>query len=1098
MSQFVRRVAALVAVALLAPAVGHAQDAASVTGRVTSEAGAPLAGASVSIDGMQLGAQTNESGRYAIVVPGGRARGQQATLSIRLIGYRPVSATVTLAPGAAVARDFTLATNPLRLGEVVVTGAGTTTTAEKLGSARNNVDSSLIRRSGESNVVQALAGKAPNVQVSQSSGEPGSSSYIRMRGLRTVNSSAQPLFIVDGLPIDNSSISTSNFNPVDELGTGEIAGTTQSNRAVDLNPNDIESVEILKGPAAAAIYGGRAAQGVVLITTKKGRAGQTRYSLRSQTSFDDVNRKYPLQTRFAQGRNGLTAAPGECDFGSSANCLRSWGAALPAGTQVYDHANEAFDTGVTLDNTLTASGGNERTTFFLSGSSLDQTGVFKGPSNEFRRSTVRVNASHRLRDNFNLLANVHYSDTRGNFVQRGNNANGLQLGLLRTPPEFNNLPYLDAETGLHRAYRFQKPFIGSENLSRGFDNPFFILNEPIARSTVGRIFGNVGSEYQALSWLKFNYTLGADYSGDERLEGAPQASSDVSAGGRVTEGTVTNFQVDHNLTTTASYRVSPSIAGTITLGQNLNSRSTRQVAVVGRTLVAPQPYKLSNTVLRDPPIDAENNIRTESYFGQATVDLFERLYFTAALRNDGSSTYDPDNRRNWFPKFSVAYNFLKADAGPPLSGGAVTFGKLRAAYGEAGQEPAPYLTSTTFNGSTLLSGIVQGTGNVPTYGGYGGLYTNFIRAAENLKPERTRETEVGFDVGLLRDAADLGFTYYNSLTRDVILNTPLPPTTGFLQQAQNSAKFRNAGVEVTLNVRPLRRADMQWDIGLQYAQNRSRVLELRGAEFVNVSLGLTPYNTIIQGEEIGVFRGYGFVRCGISDEASYDIAADCAGRARGALWIDEDGFPIQDDDQRVIGNPNAKWTGGINSSFTFRKVTVSGLLDIRVGGDMSNGTKGALYSYGTHRDTETRCIRQPDGSCTGNDKVFGQNGWFEGPTAGPGAGTTVGIGENWYRTGNGNCIFTTDVSEPCMEDGGFVKLREIALAYSLTGGFVRTTLGLSSVDLRIAGRNLKTWTDYTGYDPETNLGGSIQNQRGQDYFNMPQTRSFSVSLTLNR
>ena len=1092
------RAVVLLAACAFATTAASAQEAASVTGRVTNDAGAPLAGASVLLDGMQLGTQTNESGRYSIVVPGGRARGQTATLAVRLIGYRPTSASVTLTPGAAITRDFTLATNPLRLGEVVVTGAGTTTTAEKLGSARNNVDSSLIRRSGESNVVQALAAKAPNVQVSQSSGEPGSSSYIRMRGMRTVNSSAQPLFIVDGLPIDNSSISTSNFNPVDELGTGEISGTTQTNRAVDINPNDIENVEILKGPAAAAIYGARAAQGVVLITTKKGRAGQTRYSLRSQTSFDDINRTYPLQRRWAQGRNGVTAAPGECDFGSSANCLRSWGSAIPAGTRTYDHANEAYDTGVTADNTLTASGGTERTTFFLSGSYLNQTGIFKGPNNEFRRSTVRVNASHRLRDNFNLLANVHYSDTRGNFVQRGNNANGLQLGLLRTPPEFNNLPYLDPTTGLHRAYRFQKPPIGSENLSRGFDNPFFVLYEPVAKSTVGRVFGNVGAEYQALSWLKFNYTLGADYAGDERLEGAPQASSDVSAGGRVTEGTVTTFQVDHNLTATANYRVSENFAGTLTLGQNLNARSQRQVSVVGRTLVAPQPYKLQNTVLRDPPIDNETNIRLESYFGQATFDLWDRLYLTAALRNDGSSTYDPDNRRDWFPKFSVAYNFLKPDTESPMLGGAVTFGKLRAAYGEAGQEPAAYLTSTTFNGSTLLSGIVQGTGNVPTYGGFGGLYTNFIKAAEDLKPERTKETELGFDVGLLRDAADLGFTYYNSVTQDVILNTPLPPTTGFLQQAQNSAKFRNAGVEVTLNVRPLRRPDMEWSVGLQYAQNRSRVLELRGAEFVNVNLGLTPYNTIIKGEEIGVFRGYGFVRCGISDETVYDIAADCAGKPRGALWIDSDGFPIQDDDQRVIGNPNPTWTGGVNSSFTYKRVTVSGLLDIRVGGDMSNQTKGALYSYGTHKDTESRCVIQPGGVCTGNDKVFGRNGWFDGPVAGPGAGKTVGIGESWWRTGNGNCVFTTDVAEPCMEDGGFVKLREIALAYSFVGGFVRNTLGMSSVDLRVAGRNLKTWTDYTGYDPETNLGGAVQNQRGQDYFNMPQTRSFSVSVTLNR
>jgi TonB-linked SusC/RagA family outer membrane protein len=1105
--RFTRRTGAALLAALL-PALARAQDApgaATISGRVRGEAGQPLPGASVFLEGMGTGTLTREDGQYTLTVPGARAQGQQATLTARIIGYRPQSMPVTLAAGT-ITQDFVLPANPLQLGELVITGAGTAIEAEKLGSVRNAVSAEMIQRAAEPNVVQALAAKAPNVTITQSSGEPGSSSYIRIRGLRTVNSSAQPLFVVDGVPIDNSSTSTTNFNPTDELGFGEITGTTQPNRAVDLNPNDIENIEILKGPAAGAIYGARAAQGVILITTKKGRPGQTRYSLRSSISMDDLSREYPLQRRFGQGRGGTAPDAGECDdIGNTLRCLRSWGPELGPGTPTYDHASEAYDTGVTTDNTLTASGGNERTTFYFSASYFDQAGLFVGPNNEFQRATIRLNASHRLLESLDLAANVQYADTRGSFIQRGNNANGLQLGLLRTPPDFNNRPYLDPVTGLHRSYRMQNPPAGSDRQGRGFDNPFFILHEPVAQSIASRTFGNVTTKYTPLGWLALNHTLGADFSSDERLEGAPQAASDVSAGGRVTEGTINNFQLDHNLTATATYQLSPQIAGTLTVGQNLNMRNTRQVSVVGRQLVAPKPFKLTNTVQRDLPLDTETNIRLESYFAQATFDLFDQLYLTGALRNDGSSTFGEDNRRSWFPKGSVAWNATRYLGEQRF----VSFAKLRAAYGEAGQEPQAYLTSTIYDGATVLSGIVQGTGYSPTYGGFGGLYTGTTKAAEGLKPERTKELELGFDLGLFNDAADFGATYYNAITQDVILTTPLAPSAGYFVQAQNSAKFRNRGIELTLNVRPLRRPDMQWNVGLNYARNASKVLELEGVQWVAVDRASTPFNAIVQGQPVGVFYDWGVARCGVSPGGvgqvveGVDLDQVCAGQPRGAMYLDADGFPVADPNQRVIGDPNPDWTGGVNSSFTWRKWTLSGLLDIRVGGDVYNGTRGALLSYGTHEDTELRCAVQPDGSCTGNDRRFGTAGWFPGPVVGPGvdpgtgAGIVVPIGENWYRDGLAPCPFSA-VSDLCLEDGGFVKLRELALGYTWDSPWVRRALGMSSVDLRVAGRNLATWTDYTGYDPETNLAGAIQNTRGQDYFNMPQTRSFLLSITLAR
>jgi TonB-linked SusC/RagA family outer membrane protein len=1072
-----------------------AQEPVTLSGRVTAAGGVPIGDAEVVIPSLGLGATTRDDGRYAIVVPGARAGvGQTISLLARRLGYKPVTAQITLAPGI-VEHDFVLAPNPLQLGEIVVTGVGTSSEAEKLGNVRNNVSAEAIQRSNESNIVEALAGKAPNVEVTSSGGEPGASSYIRIRGARTLTGNSQPLFVVDGVPVDNSSVSTGSWDPQD--GSGPADGTTQQNRAVDINPNDIESVEILKGAAAGALYGARAAQGVILITTKSGHAGPTRFSLRSSASTDRPSRYYPLQMGYGQGSAGIAPAPGDCDDPGAGICRRSWGPALAPGSPVFNHSREGYATGYAFENALTVSGGNDRTTFYLSGESNSHNGMFLGPNDRFSRSTVRIKGSHRLADNLRVGGNLAFADTRGAFIERGNNVNGLELALLRTPPDFNNSPYLDPVTGFHRSFRLQHPT--SLVQDRGFDNPLYILYEQRNRANVGRVFGNVTADYVANSWFKLNYTLGADYSSDERLQGCPISASDIckqdDGGGRVIEGKLVNYQFSQTISGTATFRLNDRISGTATLGNDLNSRVFRQVGVVGRNLIAPQPFKLSNTTKRDPPIDAETNIHDLSFFGQTTLDLFDQLHLTLAARNDGSSTFGLQNQRNWFPKGSVAWEFTKAARAP----GWLQFGKLRLAYGSAGNEPDPYLTSTVYSAG-LLSGIAQGTGLLPTQGGIGGLATSGTRPAASLKPERTTELESGLDLSLLQDRVDAHYTYYSATTKDMIILVQLPPSTGFFTEPRNAARLRNSGHEVSLNFRPYTTAAVSWDVALQWARNRSLVKDLAGVSYYTLpgSFAGSLGNVAIVGEELGVIYGYGFVRCGISDPSVMPDPAACNGAPRGAMYIDANGFPLDDPNPRVVGNPSPRWTGSLSTSIRFRKLQVTGLLDIRHGGDMWNGTKGALWSYGTHGDTQQRALCDDLDNCTGNLHTFGQGGWFNGPVVGPGAGTAVPIGQNWYRDGSAPCPFTGTNDEPCMEDAGFVKLREISVSYTFDQPWVSRTLGLSSFDVRVSGRNLVTWTKYTGYDPETNLTGSTTDARGADYFNMPQSRSFIVAVTLNR
>jgi TonB-linked SusC/RagA family outer membrane protein len=1099
-----RRWLSLAGILLFAPTLALAQQSSTITGRATGEAGAPLAAVTITLPELGLGALTREDGRYSITVPGARVAGQTVTLSARRVGYKPKLARVTITPGT-ITQDFLLEANPLQLGEVVITGAGTATEVEKLGNVRNNVSADLIVKSNEPNLVQALAGKAPNVQVAQSAGDPGAASRIQIRGLRTLNGSTQPLFVVDGVPVNNSTFSTTNLNPVDAGGVnlpgqengGELEGTSAPNRLMDVNPNDIENVEILKGAAAAAIYGARAANGVILITTKRGHAGQTRYSLRSSASDDEISKKYPLQRKWAQGQ-----------FGNATLYTRSWGPEITGAS--YDHASEAFRSGHVLDNTLTVSGGNERTTFFLSGGSNNNQGVFVGPNNYFDRATVRLNASHKLTDGFNLSGNFSYADTRGHFTQRGNNVNGLLLGLFRTPPNFNNKPWLDPTTGLHRSYMVPDADLSTAGQTRIFNNPFFTLYEELNQQQANRSFGNVSAEYLANNWLKFNYTLGADYSNDERLEGCPAECSDVATGGRITEGKIVNYQLDHNLTATATYHVYENFGGTLTLGQNLNARNLRTFSVVGRGLKSPKPFNILNVISNDPPSDYQEQIHNESYFGQATFDLFNQLYLTGALRNDGSTTFGHENRRSWFPKASVAWTLTNFYKVPYIS-----FAKLRLSYGEAGNEPQPYLTSQVYDATTPVGAIAQGTGLTPSQSGKSGLYFPQTKPAQQLKPERTRETEGGFDIGFWGEKADLSATWYRSQTSDVILVTPVAPSTGYSSEAKNAGVFRNGGTELSLNLRPLTRPNYAWEVGAGWGRNQSLAKSIAGAEFLltdNVLL-----NTVAQeGYQLGVFRGNGWVRCGMTDPAAYpelNLAQACAGKPNGAVYIADAatvansnqcvgaGMPCADDITRVIGNPNPKWTGNVHTTFRYKKIELSGLVDIKKGGDVWNGTRGALLSYGTHKQTESRatCTVLPDKSvqCTGNEHAFGEADFYPGPVAGPGAGTKVPIGENWYRLGLAACPFT-GYDEPCIEDGGYVKLREISVAYTFDSPWVGRATGLSSIDVRLSGRNLKTWTKYTGLDPETTVGGATSRVGGQDYFNLPLTRSFVITVGLNR
>jgi TonB-linked SusC/RagA family outer membrane protein len=1015
-----------------------------------------------------------------------------------VIGYSARTVPIVLTAGSTINQNFSLIVNPLNLDAVLVTGAGTSTTRERLTTTINSVDSSaLTRAANPQNVVSALAAQAPNVEVRTQSGEPGSSASIKIRGAASLSGTNQPLFVVDGQPIDNQTFSTQSMATGSGTAAGADASTVAPNRASDINPADIESIQILKSSAAAAIYGARAANGVVLITTKSGTPGATKYTIGSTETFDRVNMPDVLQHQFVQGLNGTAATCG----GPDCSVARySWGPAAAAGTPLFDHSNELFDTGVTADNNLQVSGGNDRTTFYASGGLMNQNGYLKGPNNKYNRATIRLKGTQQINSKFKIGGNLSYIDTRGKFVQKGSNLSGVMLGALRTPPNFNNEDtYLP--NGLQRAYRFPNATsVAAMENAVYYDNPFFVLDNPGNRSELGRSVANLTADWTPLDWLSVNETLGADYYNDWRLESLPLTSGG-DAVGNVTRNDLNNLEIDHNLIATAKHTFGTNTDLTFTVGQNLNSRRLRQTFAFGEQLIAPTPFNIQNTIT--PRVQEYRALRhIEAYFGQAELSMFDQLVLNLGLRNDGFSTFGSANPRANYPKASAAWTFSNLINNRDRTG-LFSYGKLHVAYGETGKEPPAYAAVTALSSTNFFT--LSGFGDALKSGinGQGALSTSLIVGNPNLKPERNKETEVGADLAFLNSKIDFSATGYNKKGSDIILSAPINASqTGSNQQVLNAATITNKGLELTLNLHPLQRPDAAWDIGVQYGKNKGNVQSLNGAQFITYNL--EGFNGAIGASAIGfapgVIQGADFVRCGrgLTNVAVTgmgvvaDIDALCGNAPKGALFLGPDGLPVPDATQRIIADPNPKYTMSYSSSMRWHKLSLSGLLDVRKGGSVWNGTRGVLDFFGTGIDTQNRTM---------TNGQYGVNYALKNypTTAGPGKSVvpfqSPDDWQNWFLGDGGGF---GSVGAQFVEDGSFAKLREISLTYTLDNQTFKNLTGFSSADIRIAGRNLKTWTKYTGFDPEVNLGGAEFLTQGLDYFINPPTRSFVLSFSLSR
>lgn len=1076
------------AVALVFLCIQVTAQERSITGKVisaTDNLGIP--GVSVVVTGTTIGTVTDIDGNYKINVPA-----DAKSLRFSSIGMKTQDVEISASNNV----DLTMQDDILKLDEVVVTALGIKTEKKRLGYAVQDVTGSEIERAGETNVIEGLAGKVAGVEVISSSGIPGASSFINIRGYHSLNqtSNSQPLLVVDGIPIDNSYSSTGN--PDDGDNNLPLQGSGQSNRGIDIDPNDIESISVLKGAAASALYGIQAANGVIQITTKRGRPSgpgkKVNVSFSSSVQIDKVSQLPKLQNKYAQGQGGLYRGPETFN-------RNSWGPAIS--TLSYDHdqpnpynnfgsivsntdpgADEAaraydpydfFQTGSSFTNSINFSGGSDLATFYVSVSNFKQNGIV--PKSGFNKTNVKVAGDAKLSSKWAVSGSISYINSGGDRIQQGSNTSGLMLGLTRTAPTFDNTNGVEnpednpasfqIADGTMRSYR---PGI--------YDNPYWTINKNPFKDDVNRLMGVVSLSYKPLTWLDIIYRIGNDFYNDRRKQVFEIGSGQYNAG---QIGLDNHFQRDINsdILVTATKKFSDNLNGSLLVGNNIYSTYHEQQYTQGDNLSIPGYYDMSNAsaVLNKNIISRK---RTAAFFFDAKLDYKSMLYLDVTGRNEWSTSLpDPINNSFFFPSVSLGWIFTET---LDMSDNKILpYGKIRASYAQVGNDAPIYSTTTPYQSSNYGDGWAQSGFGFP-FLGVSGFNIFPTIGSTDLKPEISKSIEIGTELRFLQNRLSLDFTYYTTKIEDEILTIPIASTSGFRNLTLNAGKMSNKGFEIQLGIVPIQTKDFSWSMNVNFSKNKSEVTELApGIE--NVFLGgfESPQSRAVVGQPFGALYGGRYLRDNdgnivIDDEASSPTF----------------GFPLLDPEEGIIGDPNPDWLSGIRNTFTYKNISITGLIDIRKGGDMWNGTEGALRSIGTSAATENR----------GESHVFdGVAGHLDADgnlvTSGTNSQSVI-LDEAWYRVGLGSGFGA--LNEQFIQDAGWVRLREVSIRYTLKPEWLKKTF-FHSIDIALSGRNLWLSTDYTGVDPETNLTGTgAFRANGFEYFNMPGTKSygFSVAVTL--
>lgn len=1030
-----------------------------ITGRVLDAASNQgLPGVTVLVKGTTTGTATDAEGNYSITVPTGGT-----TLVFSFIGYT----TVERPTGTSATVDVSLASDARQLNEVVVTALGREQQARSLGYAATTVKTEEITRARATSPMNALQGKVAGANISTASGQPGASTKVILRGYGSIGGNNNPLYVVDGVPINNDG---GNFTPDAVVGTAINRTQDFGNRANDINPDDIESISILKGAAATSLYGSRAASGVILITTKKGRAGEkVRVDLTSSATFSRPLFLPQLQNTFGQGWSGHFAFEENGSWGPRMDGVdRLWGNVVDNSQQLKpfspqpDNLKDFFETGNSFLNTVGISGGSEKSTFYLSYGNASENGIIPTDADSYKRNTLSLRGSTRG-EKLSASSTFNYVRKDAKAVTTGQGGDGTTLfqEIIQTPRDMSIVDFSDQNNKFNTNDNFYNLYA---------QNPYWPLRQNGNDYEENRLFGNVSLDYKLIKWLTATARVGGDISNGLLSDwiapysldpNSPNASASPSLG-RVNERTrfARELNSDFMLSTNNDLTTDIHLDGLV--GYNVNERYDKSTYSYVTNLSIPGFYNLSNS--SDPVTSSttENLRRLYGVYGQAQFSFRDYLFLTLNARNDWSSTLPKDNRSFFYPGVNTSFVFTDVLTGLQS---VLSYGKIRASWGQTGNDADPY----QINPVLVLGQAALPFGNInfPLNGVNGYEVSNQLGNL-TLQPEITSEFEVGGNLVFLNNRIGIDLAYYRRVTSDQILAVPTPVSSGYTTKILNFGKVQNKGIELLFTVSPIKTSSFNWDVRYTFSNNRNKVLELtEGLEEVLLTNSYETDFLAIKGMPLGVFKGPGYLKT-----------------PDGKTVVSETtGYPIATAEKEVYGTAQPKYLMGLYNTFNYKGASLSFGFDYRQGGlfysytqclsQFVGNTTNTLYNDRQPFIVPNSVIQNADGSYSENTKIVDM----------------THIAEYWNDSNN------PPIEREHTRDRSFVKLREVALGYTIPTSLLKR-MPFSDVNISLVGRNLFIWTPDNNniIDPEvTTFGNDITGEFGE-FAAGPTVRSIGVSV----
>lgn len=1065
----------------------------TVTGKVTAaEDGSPLPGVNVVIKGSAVGTVTDVNGNYSLSVP------PESTLVFSFIGLTSIEVPV----GERSIVDVKMAQDVQQLGEVIVTAAGIERQTRALGYSVERVSGDRIAQRSEPDVLRSLQGKVAGVNILSTSGAPGSATRITIRGNKSFFGNNQPLFVVDGIPFDNSYNTSSN-----EL----TDGAAYSGRIADLDPNNIESINVLPGGAAAALYGVRASNGVVVITTKAGSSRASRKGLEitysSGFSIEQIANLPEYQNKYGNGSKGdygevngswgpafdrpgpgvnygldgsFTPNGGEVDsipyWSSYAAVFPDHPAMVPY--RAYpNNVKDFFQNGKVFDNSVTIRGGNEKSVFTAVASRMTQDGYI--PNSAYDRTNISVGGNTELDNGFSIGGNMSFINTVQNGPLSGYGSAAQVSASVLSRILFPGRNWDIAGQPFEDPVTHEQVFF----LGDAADNPYYSAKYNGLRSRVDRIAANLNAGYDISDWLNVNYKIGINTYTDRRKEVTRRGSVGAAGLGQIVTDDIYYQEIESNLLLTGDRNLSEDFSLRTILGFNVNQRTGENQQVRAVNAIAFEIDDIDNYNAVTPFGGTYFRRRLLGAFGDIALGYKDFLFLNVTGRNDWSSTL-PESKRSFFYP-SVSSSFVFSDA-LDINGGVITMGKIRAAWSKVGNDAPVYSLYPTYNLNLGNSSGLVGSlpGNDLPFRGQPGATTGITVYDEGLTPEFTTTIEFGTDLQLFDNRLGLKVTWYDIRTTDQIAPIALADETGFNQLITNFGEMSNKGLEVAIDATPIRLGNgFTWNIYGTFTRNRNYVEALTpGVEEIvlrNLYGGqVTP--TLAAGQPYGVLKG------------TYNVRDD-----EGNLLIDPaTGLAIRSREFDFLGDPNPDFLASLGTGFSYKGISLSCLWNYRHGGDLYSATTQFYLGRGVTRDTEDRegyfVVPGVWGDTNTLQPILDEDGQKISNT------TQVILNDVYFQTTGGSFAINAS-DEMSIFDATVIRLSEVALGYSLPQSVLsKTPFGNASITF--TGRNLwykaPNFPRYTNFDPETNTFGA-QNYTGLEYNAAPSVKRYGVNLLVS-